>query len=78
MLATVGLLLPSGGNAFVKLALENPVSVYLGKISFSLYMWHQLYLAFGRYVVFEHITPLNAVVVGALIILTSAVSYEFV
>lgn len=77
-LATLGVLLPSKEQVFIRYALENPVSVYLGKISFSLYMWHQLYLAFGRYFVFEHITATSAWIVGILILLTSALSYQYV
>jgi peptidoglycan/LPS O-acetylase OafA/YrhL len=76
--ATLGLLLPSVESPFIKLALSNPVSVYLGKISFSLYMWHQLYLAFGRYFVFEHINYQHALILGVLILATSALSYQLV
>lgn len=77
-IASLGLLLPSAESKFIKLVLENPVSVYLGKISFSLYMWHQLYLAFGRYFVFEHISIPSAIIVGILIVITSALSYQFI
>ena len=77
-IASLGILVPSAESKFIKLVLENPVSVYLGKISFSLYMWHQLYLAFGRYFVFEHVSIPSAIIVGILIVITSAISYQFI
>lgn len=55
--------------------LMHPVMVGIGKISFSLYMWHQLVLAYGRYSIYEHTTLYNASVSFILIFILSLFSY---
>jgi len=53
----------------------NPVMSAIGKISFSLYMWHQLVFAFSRYFLVEEIGPANAVMLSLVVILFSFISY---
>jgi peptidoglycan/LPS O-acetylase OafA/YrhL len=53
------------------IAASNPV-VFVGKISFSLYMWHQILLAFGRYTLIEKYELINAIIV---LIITFILSY---
>lgn len=42
-------------NKLSSYLLENKLVVFIGKISFSIYMWHQIILAFGRYFLFHEI-----------------------
>jgi peptidoglycan/LPS O-acetylase OafA/YrhL len=58
--------------------LENRVMVGIGKISFSLYMWHQIILAYTRYFVLPEYTFLEAVIIIIIIILISILSYYMV
>ncbi|KAB1153584.1 acyltransferase family protein [Flavobacterium luteum] len=62
-------------NAFI---LENKVMIGIGKISFSLYMWHQIVLAFTRYFIVETISTTNAVFIGITILILSLLSYYFI
>ncbi len=49
-----------------KAILTNPIAVGLGLMSFSLYMWHQVLLAYTRYCIVPVITPaVAAAVLGA-------------
>jgi hypothetical protein len=58
--------------------LSNPVVTYFGKISFSLYMWHQVLLAFARYFAFPEITPINVILILLLMILVSVTTYTII
>ncbi len=56
-----GFLLLSGGlfeknQGLYNYFLTNKLVTFIGKISFSLYMWHQIIFAFSRYFVFEEIS----------------------
>ncbi len=71
-------ILLNGDNKLLAAFLENKAVVFIGKISFSLYMWHQVVLAFARYFVVKEI---DAIAFGALFIVTfllSVLSYYFV
>lgn len=57
------------------LLLQNTPLVAIGNISFSLYMWHQLVLAFTRYFVLQHITPVHTILILALIFLLATATY---
>lgn len=83
LLITVGLtatLLASSvtGDTVANALLTNPVSVWLGKISFSLYMWHQVLVAYCRYVLIQELKPGHFVALFALTVLFSAATYQFV
>ncbi len=56
---TTALLLISYNNTnqLCSIILENQLARGIGKISFSLYMWHQFLLAFVRYFVTQDLTP---------------------
>ena len=58
--------------------LENRVMIGIGKISFSLYMWHQVVLAYSRYFVIKELTPSNLILLIVLIFTLSLISYYFV
>ena len=55
--------------------MSNPVARFIGKISFSLYMWHQLVFAFARYAFLEEITPAWAVGLSGLTFVLSVATY---
>jgi peptidoglycan/LPS O-acetylase OafA/YrhL len=61
-----------------RLVLCNPVCSYLGKISYSLYMWHQLVFAFGRYFWRQELSPWDQIVLIALVILLSIATYHLI
>jgi len=56
----------------------NPTITFIGKISFSLYMWHQPIFAFARMTVVREMTPVWAVVLTAITVLMSIISFYFV
>jgi len=58
--------------------LGNPFSIWIGKISFSLYMWHQVVLAFWRYALVQVLGPLDYALIFAITIALSAFTYAFV
>ncbi len=60
------------------LFLENNVIVFIGKISFSLYMWHQVLLAFSRYFIWKELTPINLSIIFILTFLCSIITYNFI
>lgn len=74
-----GLLLISENSSFEKLLIENKVVVYIGKISFSLYIWHQIVFAFLRYSGYPNLQDLEPVAVAlSLTVVLSILSYHFV
>jgi peptidoglycan/LPS O-acetylase OafA/YrhL len=58
--------------------LSNKVMTGIGMISFSLYMWHQVVLAFTRYFVLPKYNLSQAIVMAAFIFLISILSYYFI
>lgn len=52
--------------------------IFIGKISFSIYMWHQLILAYIRYCVLDEIRPLQIPVILLIIFLLSVFTYYFI
>lgn len=79
LIATLGLLLESNkSNKITSFILENKVMVGIGKISFSLYMWHQIVLAFSRYFIVETYSVFQAFIMFVFIIVISILSYFFI
>jgi peptidoglycan/LPS O-acetylase OafA/YrhL len=58
-----------------KLILENKLLVGLGTISFSLYMWHQLILAYARYAWVQDLQVIHLSVILVLTLFLSIISY---
>lgn len=76
ILVTCGLLITSNeSNIISSLILENKVIVLVGKISFSLYMWHQVLLAYCRYFVWKEMNSIDLSIVFALTLLLSVITY---
>lgn len=76
VLLTTGILITSnGGNRFSSFLIENRIFVAVGKISFSLYMWHQLLLAYARYFWARELLASHLAVIFLLTVALSALSY---
>lgn len=75
-----GLMLVSNnpGSRISKFVLENRAFVFIGRISFSLYMWHQLLFAFGRYFVFEEIDLNATFILTSLTFIFSTLTFYFI
>jgi peptidoglycan/LPS O-acetylase OafA/YrhL len=58
-----------------QLLLENSTMAWLGKISFSLYMWHQVLLAFARYFWVQELQMFHLTIIFLLNIALSSFSY---
>lgn len=65
-------------NTFYKALLSNKIFTEIGKMSYSLYMWHQLVFAFSRYFLVEKMTLFYAVILTLLILLLSIFSYHII
>jgi peptidoglycan/LPS O-acetylase OafA/YrhL len=65
-------------NKIYKFLITNQVITFIGKISFSLYMWHQVVFAFSRYLLLEEISIENSIVLSFLVFLLSVLTYFLV
>jgi peptidoglycan/LPS O-acetylase OafA/YrhL len=65
-------------NRISKIFFQNKFIVYVGKISFSLYMWHHLVFAFTRYAFMETINYKAAILLVILTFLLSVLTYHFI
>jgi peptidoglycan/LPS O-acetylase OafA/YrhL len=79
---TAGILALGGlhfeSNSFYKSLISNKVLTGIGKISFSIYMWHQIVFAFARYFLIELITLKYAIMLVMIVLLLSVMSYFFI
>ncbi|RAJ85826.1 peptidoglycan/LPS O-acetylase OafA/YrhL [Chitinophaga dinghuensis] len=77
--ASTIMLLPSDGKQKpVAFLMENKIMMAIGKISFSLYMWHQIIIAYSRYFVFEKITVTDTLILSIIIVILSIFSYYLI
>jgi peptidoglycan/LPS O-acetylase OafA/YrhL len=76
---TAGILVLGGlhfeNNSLYKALISNRLFVGIGKISFSLYMWHQIVFAFSRYLLVDEITLSYAVVLSIIVAVLSITTY---
>lgn len=77
--ATLGVIISDNNkNKISSYILENKLMVGIGKISFSLYMWHQIVLAFSRYFILENVenpSLFQSIIIFIIIFLFSIFSY---
>ena len=79
VLLTCTLLVTDYSNkGFSSILLKNKVASFIGKISFSIYMWHQLILAFTRYLVVQEVELAGYIFIFILTILLSILTYYFI
>jgi Acyltransferase family len=72
------ILLTSSNHGVTAAVLTNRLSVYLGRISFSLYMWHQVLLAYGRYFVFRELRAPQLGLIFVATVLLSMITYRLI
>jgi peptidoglycan/LPS O-acetylase OafA/YrhL len=79
VLASLLLLAPStkSENTFTRILTARPL-LFVGKISYSFYMWHQVFLAYCRYIIVDAIDIKFAIWLLLLIIFTSYLSYQLI
>jgi peptidoglycan/LPS O-acetylase OafA/YrhL len=65
-------------NTFYKKLLTNRFLVGVGKISFSLYMWHQIIFAFVRYSLIEEMNVQYALLLIIVVAVLSVATYYFI
>lgn len=65
-------------KGFYNSVFTNNNITYIGNISYSLYMWHQVVFAFGRYAFFEEVTPMYAIISVLITLVLSILSYYLV
>ncbi len=65
-------------NSLYEALLSNKVFRGIGKISFSIYMWHHIVFAFSRYVLIEEISFYHAIILILLVVILSIASYFFI
>jgi len=77
--ATCGVIVfTNDGKNFSSIILQNKFIVYIGMISFSLYMWHQVILAFTRYFILEEVTASWYFSIFVVTFVLSILSYNFI
>ena len=78
-IVTTGILVLGGvyfkTNKIYKGLFSNTIVSFIGKISFSIYMWHQLVFAFYRYLFGEEMNIFNTIILLVIILLLSVSSY---
>jgi peptidoglycan/LPS O-acetylase OafA/YrhL len=58
--------------------LSHAIPRFIGQTSYSIYMWHQVFLAFSRYTMTQHISMPLAIGLLAVIVILSYFSFRFV
>ncbi len=76
VLLTLWILVSSTNSSKLSsLILENKLLVYVGTISFSLYMWHQVLLSYARYIFFQELHAIHLLSIFILTVILSVFSY---
>ncbi len=65
-------------ETFIYKLLSSKILVWVGLMSYSLYLWHYPLFAFNRYLTFESITFARQLFIGLLLILIGYVSYKYI
>lgn len=79
VMLTLGIIITANNkDRMSSIILQNQVSVAIGLISFSLYMWHQIILSYTRYFVVQKPEILHLSVIFFLTILLSTITYNVI
>ena len=78
VLGTVLLIIFSGNTGFSGKILTNKSVVYIGLISYSLYLWHYPIFVFARLILPNDLTTLNYLILIFISIILSVISYKYV
>jgi peptidoglycan/LPS O-acetylase OafA/YrhL len=68
----------SGGKHLISPALSAKPVIFIGLISYSLYLWHWPILAFARYWAIEPLSPMQALAAVAASLVLATLSWRFV
>ncbi len=74
----VGAVLCTHHSKLYRLITSGKIATVVGKASFSIYIWHQIFLAFTRYTVTTNFTVLSTAIYFSVVAAVSAFSYLFV
>lgn len=75
VLLSCAILVSVNTDKISKILLQNSVFVAVGKISFSLYMWHQLILAYFRYLISQDVNWMMLLLLFVISCVLSVVTY---
>jgi len=79
VLLTLGIIVSSNEESKLsKFVLENKAMVFVGLISFSLYMWHQVLLSYARYFLVQKLETPHFIIIFILTVMFSILSYQFI
>jgi peptidoglycan/LPS O-acetylase OafA/YrhL len=79
VIASIGVLISANNqNKLVSIFLENKMMIGIGKISFSLYIWHQIILAYTRYFILVKITFIDSVIIFIILVVLSILTFHFI
>ncbi len=79
ILLTLGIIASSNNESKLSsFVLKNKVMVFAGLISFSLYMWHQVLLAYSRYFIVQELETSHLAVIFIVTVLFSILSWKYI
>ncbi len=65
-------------NTFIYKLLSSKILVWIGLMSYSLYLWHYPLFAFNRYLTFEPNTFIRQLIIGILLFFIGYISYKYI
>lgn len=79
VLLTLGIIASSNDESRLSsFILKNKTIVFIGLISFSLYMWHQVLLSYTKYFIIQKLETPHLIIILILTVLLSILSYKFI
>jgi peptidoglycan/LPS O-acetylase OafA/YrhL len=76
--AVTGAALPAQGSLLSRILLSNPAAVFVGRISYPLYLWHWPLLVFGKAYPLRTLTPLELVGLVCMAFVLAWLTYELI